>query len=385
MFNNRFAKMGAVAMTLTAVTACAGKKDIGQAFTTSSTASTKGLKNPRNKPEVVLAIQKVLDACGSKWSDKEGFGECTDPMKEFRDANDKFEKPQSTYLDTLEDDDAHVRWMAAAGLSGNSFELYSNKELAARLVDALEKEKSGSIIDAQLAYLAGSTSESAGQWDRLRALGLAPSTSTDVKSTLAGWWRGGDKAFDVVKTFGASNDKKLGLAAAQGFALHFDKHPVEACSYWSAHFEDDDGEVRKSSVGHLTGGWSGNTTHDTEGGWFVTGGGGGPSRGNELTCSAPLIDAALSAIEKRIAQNRMDDSNYVYGLESIATQKKTSATQKARAVADLKKIVETKGMSQRSFALRKLVDVDPKNKTYAAKFASDPDLKFTVESIMKAK
>lgn len=384
MFKNGLARLGALAMTLAAITACGSKKDVGQ-VTTTAASTNKGLKNPRNKPEVVAAIQKVLDACGSKWSDKDGFDGCSDPMKEFRAANDKLEKPQSTYLDTLEDDDLHVRWMAVAGLSGSSFELYSNKELASRVVDFVEKEKQGSILDAHLAYFAASTYENAGQWDRLRTIGLAKTTTPDVKAVLAGWWRGGDKAFDVVKAYGASNDKKLQLAAAQGFALHFDKHADEACKFWSAHFDDDDAEVRKSSVGHLTGGWSGNTTGDTEGSWYVSGGGGGPSRGNDQACSAPVVDAALATIERRIASNRLDDSNYVYGLESIAGHKKTNPAQKARAVAALKKIVETKGISQRSFALRKLVDVDPKNKAYAARFASDPDLKFTVESIMKAK
>ena len=386
--SKRFLEVGAIAMTIAAVTGCGNKKDteVGDAITTASSTSNKGLKNPKNKPEVVAAVQKVLDACASKWNDKEGFDDCNDPMKEFREVNGKFEKPQQTYLTMLlEDEDPHVRWMAVSGLSGgSSFELSSNKELASQLVDALEKEKAGSIIDGHLAYLAASTSESGGQWNRLRTIGLAPSTPFDVKAMLAGWWRGGDKAYDVVKTLSTSPDNKHQHAASQGFALHFDKHADEACGFWMAHFEDDDAAVRKSSVGHLTGGWSGNTTRDSEGGWYITGGGGGPSRGNEHACSAPVIDAALTAIEKRIASNTVDDSNYIYGLESFAVHRKTTPKQKARAVADLKKIVETKGAAQRSFALRKLIDVDKKNKTYAAKFASDPDLKFTVESIMKA-
>jgi hypothetical protein len=384
MFRNGFAKVGAIAITLAAITACGSKKEVGDTITTAS-SSTKGLKNPRNKPEVVAAIQKVLDACGSKWTTKDGFDECSDPMKEFRETNGKLEKPQATYLDILEDDDPKVRWMAASGLSGNSFELYSNKELASRLVDVVEKEKAGSVLDAELTYLAASTYENAGQWDRLRALGLSPSTSMDVKAVLAGWWRGGEKAYDVVKAYGVSNDKKLQLAAAQGFALHFEKHAPEACNFWSAHFDDVDAEVRKVSVGHLTGGWSGNTTRDSEGNWYISGGGGGPSRSGDNACPAPQIDAALATIERRALSNTLDDSNYIYGLESIAVHKKTTPAQKARAVAALKKIVETKGAAQRSFALRKLFDIDPKNKVYAAKFASDPDLKWTVESIMKAK
>lgn len=387
MLKNDLARVSAIALTLAAITGCGSKKDVGLTSTTgSSPISTKGLKNPKNKPEVVAAVQKVLDACGSKWSEKEGFDDCNEPMKEFREVNGKFEKPQQTYLTTLlEDEDPHVRWMAVAGLSGgSSFELSSNKELASSLVDALEKEKTGSILDGHLAYLAASTSESGGQWDRLRTIGLAPSTPFDVKAMLAGWWRGGEKAYDVVKALGASPNNKLQHAATQGYALHFEKHPDEACAYWAAHFEDGDAAVRKSAVGHLTGGWSGNTTRDTEGGWYITGGGGGPSRGNELACSAVIIDNALAAIEKRVSANTVDDSNYIYGLESFAVHKKTTPKQKARAVAALRKIVETKGAAQRSFALRKLIDVDKKNKSYAAKFASDPDLKWTVESIMKA-
>ncbi len=386
-------KIKLAALTLVTLAAGSGcsKKDVGQTFVTAMSASAtpagskKGLGNPKNKPEVVALVQKVLDSCKDKWDGKKGYDECSEPMKEFREKTGKLEKTESTYLDILEDDRIEVRYLAASGLSNGGFDLYSSKELAPRLVDMLEKEKAPSPLDAELAYLASRTNESAGVWPRLAALALAPDTSTDVKAVLAGWWRGGESAYPAVKAYSTSPDKKLVFAAAQGWALHFDKHADEACAFWSSHFDDEDKDVRRSSVGHLTGGWSGNTTHDTEGNWYITGGGGGPSSGGDNACKEKDVDAALTAIDKRATANTIDDSNYIYGLESIAKHKKSNAKEKKEAVAILRKIVETKGASQRSFALRKLVDVDPKEKAYAAKFAKEPDLKYTVESITQPK
>lgn len=372
----------ALALTALAAVGCS-KKESGtkETFVTAATASNKGLGDPKNKPEAVAAVRKVLDACAAKWDAKDGFDGCSDPMRDFRD--EKLEDADATFLSLLDDDDPKVRWMGVTGLSSKGYEYRRDKALAARLLDHLEKEKAPSILDAELAYLASETYESSGTWDRLRALGLSPSASLDTKAVLAGWWRGGDRAWPIVAALAASPDKKQVHAAAQGFALHFEKHANEACAFWLAHFDDDDKDVRRASVGHLTGGWSGNTTHDSEGTWYVTGGGGGPSKGGDAACSQKDIDAALAIIERRAAANTIDDSNYVYGLEAIAVHKKATAREKKSAVSLLRKIVETKGAAQRSFALRKLVDVDPKEKSYAAKFAKDPDLKWTVDSLTK--
>jgi hypothetical protein len=378
-------KIGLVltALTLAGAAGCGDKnKTAVQETTAATTVPKKGLTNPANRPEVVAAVQKVLDACGAKWDAKNGFDDCSDPMREFRDQ--KLEKADATFLNLMDDDDVKVRWMGVAGLSSKGWSYQGDKELAARLVDHLEKEKAPSILDGELAYLASSTTESSGVWERLQTIALAPATPFDVKAVLAGWWRGGDRAYAVVKTLSASPDKKTQHAAAQGWALHFDKHADEACAFWSAHFDDDDKDVRHVSVGHLSGGWSGNTTHDTEGSWYVTGGGGGPSRSGDAACKEAQLYAALAIMDKRATANTIDDSNYVYALESIAMHKKTNAKEKKQAIAILRKIVETKGAAQRSFALRKLVDVNPKEKSYAAKFAKDPDLKFTVESISSA-
>jgi hypothetical protein len=220
----------------------------------------------------------------------------------------------------------------------------------------------------------------------MKEIALDKNTTKDIKSMLLAWWHGKDKAYSVVQKYSTAGDKKLLLGATQGYAIHFDDHGDDACKFWDTHMEDDDKTVRLSAVGHLTGGWSGNTTHDSEGEWYVSGGGGGPSSYDDKNwCSEKQVDDSLDVMDKRAAANTIDDSNYIYGLANLVKHKKSTAAQKKRAEDIMKKIVETKGAAERSWCLSKLVEVDPAQKAYAAKFASDPELKYTVEDIMKPK
>ena len=341
-----------------------------------------GLDAPGNDPAYVAAAKGLMESCAAKWDAKKGFEDCSDPLRAFREK--KFEGIDTTLLNTLDDEDIKARWIGAYSLGSWGSAFKTDKALATRLFGILEKEKPGSIVDAQLAYAAGSAYESAGLAERLKTYGLKATTPLDVKEVLAAWSRSSDEGgYEITKQLAVMPDKKAVRAAAQGYASHFTKHEDEACKFWSTHLEDDDKAVRASVVGHITGGWSGNTTHDADGDWYITGGGGGPSSGDTSWCKPADIDDALAKITKRAAANTIDESNYIYGLSNLVKQKKTTDAQKKLAVAALKKVVETKGSHERSFALRKLVDAKPDEKAYAMRFLKDDDLKLTAADVTK--
>ncbi|GAC1394791.1 MAG: hypothetical protein NVSMB47_04350 [Polyangiales bacterium] len=340
------------------------------------------LADDGNDKAVVKAVKKALAGCKDKWDDKKGFGDCEAPLKEFRDS--KFEKSDATFLDLLEDESLQVRWFGDLGLGNFGYDYRSEKKLAQQLIQRTKDETAPSILDAHLAYLVSGINESTKTWDDIQAMALDSKTSKDVRAVLGAWWNGDEKGYAVVQKLAGSKDKALRLAGIQGYALHFDKHGEDACKAWDEHLEDEDKDVRVSAVGHLTGGWSGNSTHDSDGDWYVTGGGGGPSGfGGEAWCPAALVDDALAKTEARVGSNTVDEDNYVYGLAAIVKVKLSTPAQKKKAEALLEKIVDTKGAAQRSFALSKLVEVDPSKKGWAMKYAKDDELKWTVDNIMK--
>src|SRR5262249_14885816 len=191
----------------------------------------------------------------------------------------------------VEDDDPKVVWIGVYGLDSWGYEYRSDKKMAARVVETLTLMPDNSISDAQLAYVSCDINEDAGVWDRMKEIALDKSTTKDIKAMPLGWWHGKKAAYDVVKKYSTAGDKVLLLGATQGYAIQFDDHGDDACKFWDGHMEDDDKPVRLSSVGHLTGGWSGNTTHDSQGDWYVSGGGGGPSSYDEKNwCGSDQID-----------------------------------------------------------------------------------------------
>jgi hypothetical protein len=343
-------------------------------------AGGKGIDNPANDQKLVALAKKVIAECGAKWTDKEMFNQCDGPMKDFREA--KLQKLDATCLNFLDDADVKVRYLGQLCLSYFGGDYRGDKALAARLVDALEREKAPSPIDMALGYEATGLWDSAGQNERLGKLLLDPNTSTDVKLVMASWWSA-PQGYEAVKTFAASTDPKLLLAAVQGYAVHFSKHGDEACKLWAANLENADKEIRKQAVGHLSGGWSGNNARDTESSWFVTGGGGGPSGSGDAWC--PNVDDVLAKTQARIDNKSLDDSVYVYALANLGKHAKATPAQKKKAVALLEKLVMTKGLSERSFAIGKLVEVDPSKKKVIAKLAAEPELKWAVDNALKEK
>jgi hypothetical protein len=352
----------------------------GKPKTETKPAAGKGLDNPANNAEFVKLAKAVLTTCGDKWKLKEGFDDCNEPMKALRDA--KLEKLDATCLNVLEAEDIKVRYLGAVCMSNFGSDYRSDKAIANRLVDALEREKAPSPIDMHLAYLATGIYDGAGPEvvERLAKLFADPKTSSDVRLLLASWWSK-PKAYDTVKALATDADARMRLGAVQGYAVHFKGHEDEACGVWEANLDHADGEVSKQAYGHLTGGWSGNNARDTEGNWYVTGGGGGPSSMGDNWCKN--VDVALTKIEAKIKDSKIDDSVYVYALGNLAKHEKATPAQKKKAIALLEKMIATKGIGERSFAVRKLVEADKTKKASLKKYAADPDLKYTIESIMK--
>jgi hypothetical protein len=365
----------ALAATVLSAGACKKVEASNAAATTAASAKgATGFADPSNDPAVVAAAKPIIDTCG--WDAKKGFDGC-DKLQAWWDK--RFEKVDATLMNFIEDPDPKVRWLGLGGLGSWGWSYRSDKTLGTRLLAALQKEPADSIFDAQMTYLMINVSDT----DLLKSLhdyAMKPTTAFDVKAMLSSWWSN-DMAYDIIKSL-STGDKNSQKEAAQGFATSYDKHRDEACKYWMDRFEDDAKEVRSVAVGHLTGGWSGNTTHDTQGDWYVSGGGGGPSSLGEKACDDKQVEQALAKIEVRVKANTVDDSNYVYGLKNLVKHGKTPAIKK-QAEAELVQIIATKGAQERSFALSQLVDADDKQIALAKKYEKDDELKSTATYLVE--
>jgi len=363
-------RLGLAALVLSGV-AC--KK--GEAAGLDGGAKT-GLGDPSNNPEVVAVVKPILATCG--FDAKKAFDGC-EQMKPWQEK--RFEKVDATFLNFIEDSDVKARWLGVSGLSRWGYAYRTDKTQSARLLAALEKEPADSILDAEMTYLMINVSDT-DLMKNLMAYAMKPTTAFDVRAVLASWWSD-EQSFALVKSL-TTGDKKAQKEAVQCYALHFDKHRDEACKYWTDHLEDDDKDVRAAAVGHLTGGWGGNTTGDSQGNWYVSGGGGGPNGSGDKFCDDAQVEHALTLIAARVKANTIDESNYIYSLKALVKHGHTPAIKK-KAESELVALVATKGARQRSFALSSLVDADDKQLALAKTYEKDDELKYTVKSILEQK
>jgi hypothetical protein len=354
-------------------------------------AKKVGLEDPTNDPTVLKAAQQLLADCGAtldqstensyKPNQKKSYYSCEKYGADFGDV-DFGDKADATFVNLLEDPDVKVRAIGVLGL-GKGYDWRSNKDLAARVVAALKKEKAPSGIDHDLAQRVGDISDSTGLGDQIKAIAIDPATSADVKQSLLAWWRG-PAAYEAVKANATSTDPLVIDAVVQGYVLHFDEHTEEACAYWADHLETPDPRTNEHAVGRMTGGWGGNTTGDSESEDYVSGGGGGPGSSDTKRCSPEQLTKVVDLIAKQFAAGG-SESYYVYALSFLAKDKLTPPPLKDKTVALLKQMVEKPGQYLRTNALRALVETgDPEFKKYAQKFKDDEDLKSTVEDINKA-
>lgn len=352
--------------------------------------STKpvGIEDPTNDPKVVAAAKQLLTDCGAlldqstenttKPNQKKSFYSC-EKWAVFGDAD--FKGADATFVNFLDDKDVKVRAIGVIGL-GRLYDWQSNKDQATRVLAALKNEKAPSPIDHNLAQRVGDISQSLGFDEEIKKIAIDPNTSSDVKLSLLGWWHG-PAAYEAVKANASSTDPAVINAVVQGYVLHFEDHTEEACAFWADHLETPDPTANEYALGHLTGGWGGNTTGDSESEDYITGGGGGPSSSETKRCSADQLQKAVDVITKKFTAGE-SDSSFGYALAFLAKDKLTPEPVKANVIALLEQMLAKKDHYLRSTALEALVDSgDPKFMKLAQTFKDDEELKSTVERINK--
>ena len=312
-----------LAASLLAGTACGKKEETktaektvektGSAAEPAKPAGSVGLANPKNDPKVVEAAKALLAECGkvldestnnsNKPNQKKSYYSCEKWGALFGDKD--FEKGDATFVNLLEDPDVKVRAIGVYGL-GKVYDWRRDKDLATKVIEGLKKEKAPSPIDHNWALRVADISESAGLNDQIKAVAIDPKTSTDVKLALLGWWRAGEPAYQAVKAHATTTDPEMMNAVVQGYVNHFKDHTEEACTYWAEHLETPNASANEYALGHMTGGWGGNTTGDSESEDYITGGGGGPSSSDDKRCSEAQLGKALDIIEKEFAAGKSD-------------------------------------------------------------------------------
>jgi len=351
---------------------------------------SKGLEDPANDAKVVAAAKQLIADCGAMLdtstdnsnlpNQKKSYHSC-EKWTAFRETD--FGDLDATWVNLTDDPDVKVRAIGVFGL-GQEHNWRSDKDLAARVVDGLRREKPPSPIDHNWALVVADISSSAGLDETIKGVAMDPATSMDVKLALFGWWRN-PLAFDAIKAAAGTTDPAMMNAVVQGYINHFEEHTEEACAYWADHLETPNATANEYAIGHLTGGWGGNTTGDSESEDYISGGGGGPSSSETKRCSAEQLTKVLDLFAKKFAAGD-SDSSMGYALAFIVKDKLTPAPVKAKAVELLKQMVEKVGYYPRGRALTSLVETgDPEMKTYAEKFKDDEELKDTVAELMKPK
>ncbi len=343
--------------------------------------ANSGLAAAGNDPAIVAVVKAMITSCGTKWDTAKGWPD--DCEKPFNDM--KVEKKDATFVALLEDPDAKIRELGVSGLDRFGESYKSDKDLGTRVMAALEREPA-LPFNAELAYLVDDLElSSVPIGDRLKALAINPKTPVDVRETITVWWpqQSGPSntlGYDVVKASSTSTDKKIRIAAIDGYAEFDENKHDEACAYWAANMTNADSDIAGDAYGQLTHGWTGVNAHDDDSDWYVTGGG----HTGDLRCTAQ-IDQALSLAEAKAKAGTITDSKFVYGLGFVAKDKKSTPAQKKAAIAGLREMLSNKANKDRYQAVPALVEADPGEKSFIEKFKSDPEVASSVKQALEPK
>ncbi len=369
-----------------------GKKSsngTGSTSVTSSLFAKSGLHAEGNNADLVSAAEKVLAACGADFRPRRGFDDCPALDKDFREMKIRRGREDKTFIAFLEDPDEKVRALGVKALHAWGDDYKTDKDLAARLVGALEKETCPAIDGAMADLVADLNPADVGLGARIQALAMKAETTTDVKSFLVTWWGqdgGGDKntfAYELSKHYATSTEKRLKLAALEGYSVFFATHTSEACGLWFDLMKSDDTEIAARSTGQLTGGWTGLWSGDEDSKW-QTSGGGRSSSSTETRCKE--LDAALGLVLARAKAGKIDDATYVQSLGFVLGDKHATVAQKGEARTAMHAIIENKDNGwRRGSAITELVRHDPSQRSYVARFAKDKELASYVKSALEQK
>jgi hypothetical protein len=384
----KFGLLGFVLPFVLAATTAGCSKRTSTTSVTGSIITKSGLHAEGNNADVVKAAEVVLASCGADFSRKRGFEDCAPLDKDFRDMKIRSGREDKTFIAFLEDPDEKVRALGVKGLHAWGDDYKTDKDMAARLVGALEKESCPAIDGAMADLVADLDPSKVGLGERVAALALKPETTTDVKAFLVAWWGhdGGGVtntfAYDLVKHYASAREKRLQLAALEGYATFFGNHTDEACKVWFDGMSSADGEIAARSAGELTGGWSVTFTMDEDSHWQISGSG----RSTSFDGRCKEVDAAVAQIAARAKAGKIDDSKYVSAAAFVVGDKKATPAQRHAATAAMHAIIENKANGyERGDAIRDLVRGDPSQKAYVAKFANDKDLANYVKAALEYK
>jgi hypothetical protein len=339
-------------------------------------APASKLDAPGNDPAIVAAVRAVIAGCEPKWRPAYGYENDCDAYKQWSALKVTSDARDATLVNLIEDGSERVRNLGVRGLVAWGGGYRSDQALATRVVAAAAKETSEAFAGILGFEVGQIEAAKTGLGEPIKGLALDEKGSTDLRTGIVSIFLPSNKdnelAFGLTREIAEKGGAvRLRTAAIAALSAAYDKRSAEVCKAWTAALTAGEEPIAAAAASRLTTGasWVGYSGN----GWFSTSSYSVP----ENRCGAS-VDAALAAIEKRQADDRLKEEAWVVALKGALRPDLTATPpaqrRKARALA--RSIVEKKenGAAVRGAALHLVADEDPDAKAFAARFTGDADV-----------
>jgi len=310
----------------------------------------KGIDAASSDPILVDLTKKAL---GCKWAAFGFDSKCPELKATLESEAMRDGKGDGTLVNFLEDANEQVRWIGARSLVQRGKQFRTDKQLATRIVDAAEAEKSKAVAQ-ELGAVAGSIKHAeTGLGDRIKTLAKTHEVQQMRTSLMARMlFSNGETLYDFVKEI-AMTDKDVIVRKAAISAFWTGTTPnriPDTCKMWLS-FMDDPAEDVAGESAYLCAFYPQNGGCKTE--W----------------------DSLLERIEKRAKEGTVKSTQMASALSYLYKQVEISEAQKKRTLSTARTLAENPANNAmaRSRAVELVAERDPNAKKFLEKLKDDAD------------
>ncbi len=326
---------------------------------------------------VMAAAKKVAAEC--TWED-DGYFESSCPAKQAWDAIDFKADHAATLVAILEDKTTGMQQLASEAMYRQTEWFAEDKALEERILavaGALPADAKGGTANKLGRVIGFCNLAKTGLFDKAKALVERADANEALRVGIVNWMLAGNQ--DSEPAYALTRDQAtkgatpaIKVAALVALSAAYKTHATdEMCALWLDALPKLDDGPGAMIAAHLTNGdlQVNNQNEAFPYNWAMI-------SSDDDTCPPATVDAALAAIDKRVAAGTAKDAWWVSALAGPSKSKNATPAQKAKAVEIAKKYVDNAryGGYQRGNALEALVELDAKAaKAIADKHIKDPD------------